>query len=174
MKKLQDRASKAKDEVQKTRDKYENALEEINEYNSKYIEEMTAVFNKCQDFEEKRMKFFIETLFSIHRCLDISKMPELVRIYEEYRHTIQNADPSKDLKYWSNTFGVGMAMNWPIFEVFIYLGYCLNVINQIILRSVMIFDFTFQSRNINFFQFCLVCFFLFALCFPNFPLFWTL
>ncbi|KAH9407329.1 Protein kinase C and casein kinase substrate [Tyrophagus putrescentiae] len=116
VKKLQDRVAKAKDEVQKTKEKYEQSLREINEYNPKYMEDMTTVFEKCQEFEEKRLKFFKEMLFSIHGCLNISNMPDVVRIYEEYRHTIQSADASKDLKYWSNTHGVGMAMNWPIFE----------------------------------------------------------
>lgn len=127
MKKLQDRAQKAKDDVQKTREKYEQALKDLNGYNSKYIEEMTDVFNKCQESEDKRLKFFKEILFSIHTCLNISNSPDLTRIYEEYRHTIQNADSSKDLKYWSNTFGVGMPMNWPQFEVMFccLVGRCL-------------------------------------------------
>lgn len=124
VKKLQDRVAKAKDEVQKTKEKYEQSLREINEYNPKYMEDMTTVFEKCQEFEEKRLKFFKEMLFSIHSCLNISNMPEVVRIYEEYRHTIQSADASKDLKYWSNTHGVGMAMNWPIFEVRIQSTFC--------------------------------------------------
>lgn len=103
--------------MQKTREKYEQALGEIKSNNSKYVEDMTEVFEKCQTFEEKRLKFFKEILFSIHDCLNLPNMPEIVNIYEEYRHTIQNADSTKDLKYWSNTYGVGMAMNWPQFEV---------------------------------------------------------
>lgn len=85
--------------------------------NSRYIEDMETVFERCQEFEEKRLKFFKEILFTIHNCLNLTNMPELVTIYEEFRHTIQNADASKDLKYWSNTYGVGMPMNWPQFEV---------------------------------------------------------
>ena len=38
-------------------------------------------------------------------------------IYEEFYHTINNADHEKDLRLWSNTHGVNMAMNWPQFEV---------------------------------------------------------
>ncbi len=101
----------------KTKEKYEVALREINDYNAKYMEDMTVVFEKCQEFEEKRLNFVKEMLFAIHGCLNISIVPELPQIYEEYRHTIQNADSSKDLKWWSNNFGVGMAMNWPQFEV---------------------------------------------------------
>jgi hypothetical protein len=41
----------------------------------------------------------------------------LPQIYEEFYHTINNADHEKDLKWWSNTHGVNMAMNWPYFEV---------------------------------------------------------
>ena len=41
----------------------------------------------------------------------------LPQIYEEFYHTINNADHEKDLRLWSNTHGVNMAMNWPQFEV---------------------------------------------------------
>lgn len=116
VKKLQDRVAKCKEEVQRTRERYEAALQEINDYNAKYMEDMTVVFDKCQEFEQRRLQFFKEMLFSIHGCLNISTDPELPQIYEEYRHTIQNADASKDLKWWSNNHGVGMAMNWPQFE----------------------------------------------------------
>lgn len=116
VKKLQDRVAKCKEEVQRTRERYEAALQEINDYNAKYMEDMTVVFEKCQEFEQRRLQFFKEMLFAIHGCLNISVDPELPQIYEEYRHTIQNADASKDLKWWSNNHGVGMAMNWPQFE----------------------------------------------------------
>ncbi|CAG2104620.1 unnamed protein product [Medioppia subpectinata] len=116
VKKLQDRVTKSKEEVIKTKEKYEAALREINDYNAKYMEDMTVVFEKCQEFEEKRLNFVKEMLFAIHGCLNLSQVPELPQIYEEYRHTIQNAAADKDLKWWSNNFGVGMAMNWPQFE----------------------------------------------------------
>lgn len=115
--KLQDRVTKCKFEAQRAKERYEQALQEINDYNAKYMEDMTVVFDKCQEFEEKRLDFFKEMLFGIHGCLNISTDAELPQIYEEYRHSIQNADAKKDLKWWSNNHGVGMAMNWPQFEV---------------------------------------------------------
>lgn len=119
VKKLQDRVTKCKDDVLRTKERYQQALSEINDFNSKYMEDMIVVFNKCQEFEEKRLNFFKEMLFGIHACLNISTDSELPQIYEEYRHTIQNADAAKDLKWWSNNHGVGMAMNWPQFEEYI-------------------------------------------------------
>jgi hypothetical protein len=72
---MQDRVQKTKDEVQKCREKYEQALSEINKYNSTYIEDMTAVFNKCQESEEVRLRFFKDILFSIHKVLNIADNP---------------------------------------------------------------------------------------------------
>lgn len=46
--------------------------------------------------------------------ISIYRLPQ---IYEEFYHTINNADHEKDLKWWSNNHGVNMAMNWPQFEV---------------------------------------------------------
>uniref|UniRef100_A0A646QDQ0 Protein kinase C and casein kinase substrate in neurons protein n=1 Tax=Hemiscolopendra marginata TaxID=943146 RepID=A0A646QDQ0_9MYRI len=116
VKKLQDRVQKCKEEVQKTKERYELSLVDIKSFNPKYMEDMTVVFDKCQEMEDKRLNFFKEMLFGVHDCLNISKDPLLPQIYEEYRHTIQNADSTKDLKWWSNNHGVAMAMNWPQFE----------------------------------------------------------
>ncbi|GBP40926.1 Protein kinase C and casein kinase substrate in neurons protein 2 [Eumeta japonica] len=41
----------------------------------------------------------------------------LPQIYEEFYHTVNNADHQKDLKWWANNHGVNMAMAWPQFEV---------------------------------------------------------
>lgn len=117
LKKLKERVAKAKEEVAKNKIKYEVSLKEINQYNPKYITEMTQVFERCQEMEEQRLNFFKDILFNIHDCLDISKDTALPVIYDEFRHTLQNADASKDLKWWSNTYGIGMSMNWPQFEV---------------------------------------------------------
>jgi len=116
LKKLQDRVSKCKDEVNKTREKYQIALQDINNYNAKYMEEMTNVFEQCQRMEAQRLQQFKEILFGVQRCLNISEDPVLPQIYEEFYHTVNNADHEKDLKWWSNTYGVNMPMNWPQFE----------------------------------------------------------
>ncbi|XP_060532593.1 protein kinase C and casein kinase substrate in neurons protein 1 isoform X1 [Cylas formicarius] len=116
VKKMQDRVQKSKEEVQKCKEKYELALQEINQYNPKYMEDMTVVFDKCQEMEAQRLNFIKATLFDIHKYLNISQDPMLNQIYEELYHTINNADYEKDLKWWSNNHGVNMAMNWPQFE----------------------------------------------------------
>lgn len=54
----------------------------------------------------------------IYRCYRLRIIVfRLPQIYEEFYHTINNADHEKDLKWWSNNHGVNMAMNWPQFEV---------------------------------------------------------
>ena len=73
---MQDRVSKCKEDVQKTKERYEQALREINDYNAKYMEDMTVVFDKCQEFEDKRLCFFKEVLFGICACLNVSTDPE--------------------------------------------------------------------------------------------------
>lgn len=116
VKKLQERVVKCKEEVQKTREKYEGSLRELSDYNSKYQDDMTEVFEKCQEFEEKRLVFFQDTFFSIHNCLNIASDPNLATIYDDFKQVINNADASKDLKWWSQNHGIGMPVNWPTFE----------------------------------------------------------
>ena len=117
MKQLQDRVQKTKDAVVKSRETYEMCLQDLNNYNAKYMEDMTEVFERCQRMEAQRLQCFKDTLFSIQKCLNISEDPTLPQIYEEFYHTVNKADHEKDLKWWSNTHGVNMAMNWPVFEV---------------------------------------------------------
>lgn len=111
---------------------------------------MTVVFDKCQEFEEKRLNFIKEVLFAIHGCLNVSTDTNLPKIYEEYRHTIQNGDAVKDLKWWSNNHGVGMAMNWPQFEVSVCLRLCLYALKKYPLIFELCMDFVMYEsiRNI--------------------------
>lgn len=75
VKKMQDRVQKSKEEVLKGKEKYELALQEINAYNPKYMEDMTVVFEKCQENEAMRLQFFKEVLFTIHKHLNLSQDP---------------------------------------------------------------------------------------------------
>jgi hypothetical protein len=37
--------------------------------------------------------------------------------FQQFSQTIKNCDAERDLSSWSDTYGAGMKMNWPIFEV---------------------------------------------------------
>ena len=81
VRKLQERVQKAKEEVQRTKEKYEAALQEINSYNPKYMEDMTEVFEKCQQMETQRLVFFKDVLFNIHKGVNISQDPMYVNSF---------------------------------------------------------------------------------------------
>ena len=75
MRKLRDRVSKCKDQVSRCRDIYENSLHDLNNYNAKYMEDMTDVFERCQMMEAQRLQRFKEVLFTVQKCLNISADP---------------------------------------------------------------------------------------------------
>jgi len=75
-KKLQDRVDKSRKDVENTQDKYEEALAVLHKYSSTYVDDMTEVFVKTQEFEEKRLRFFKDILIGVHGCLDISRSNE--------------------------------------------------------------------------------------------------
>jgi len=116
VRKLQDKVNKCQEQVKKCKDNYELALLDITNYNSRYQEDMTEVFERCQRREAQRLQTIKDTMFSIHKCLNICEDPALPQIYDEFYHTVNNADHEKDLRWWSNTHGVNMAMSWPQFE----------------------------------------------------------
>ncbi|CAI9729814.1 Hypothetical predicted protein [Octopus vulgaris] len=115
VKKLGEKLTKCKGEVEASRDKYKAALHDLNSYNPKYIEEMTFVFNECQEMERRRLTFFKQMLFEIHQCLDLSQNQRFAEIYRQFYQEINCGDCEKDLRWWSNIYGAGMSMNWPEF-----------------------------------------------------------
>ncbi|XP_076472022.1 protein kinase C and casein kinase substrate in neurons protein 1-like isoform X2 [Babylonia areolata] len=116
LRKMQDKLRKCQQEVEATREKYEACLNDLNGYNAKYIEDMSEVYDKCQEFERKRIEFFKKAFFEMHSCLDLSVDAKFARVYTDLHATIGNTDPDKDLKFWSSSHGVDMAMAWPQFE----------------------------------------------------------
>ena len=60
-------------------------------------------FEQCQRMEAQRLQQFKEILFGVQKCLNISEDPVLPQIYEEFYHTVNNADHEKDLESWLTT-----------------------------------------------------------------------
>ncbi|XP_042198049.1 protein kinase C and casein kinase substrate in neurons protein 1 isoform X2 [Callorhinchus milii] len=115
-KKLQDKVDKCKQEVQKAKEKYEKGLDELGKCTPQYMENMEQVFEQCQQFEEKRLIFFREVLQDIKRHLNLTENNSYAIIYQDLEQAIRMADAQEDLKWFSNTQGPGMPMNWPQFE----------------------------------------------------------
>nr|UEK51594.1 syndapin-like protein 2 [Parasacculina yatsui] len=114
--KLAERVQKCSEETSRMRERYTGALQELSDMNPRYVEDMTDVFNKCQQREAERMLHLKQTLRCLHQCLDISSNAELPQIYGDMLAALELADHDKDLLWWSNTHGVNMSMNWPAFE----------------------------------------------------------
>lgn len=70
-KKLEDKVEKYKKEVEVTKSKYKQALDELNGCNARYIEDMNAVYKRCDAFEKERLEFFIEKFIKMHNHLNI-------------------------------------------------------------------------------------------------------
>lgn len=87
---MHDRVEKTKEEVRKSLEKYKQSLAEIDKYNQTYIDDMTAVFDKCQEAEKTRLLFFKDILFAIHSTLDITKDPRWAFLFLFFLDFIRN------------------------------------------------------------------------------------
>ncbi|XP_038052544.1 protein kinase C and casein kinase substrate in neurons protein 2-like isoform X2 [Patiria miniata] len=116
IKKTQDKVERTKQEKQKLEERYRTSLDDLKALNPRYMEDMGIQFDKTQVFEKRRIEFFKQTLKDMHKVLDLSSSPSFAQIYTDFKSTIENADPDKDLKWWKTNHGTGMAMNWPDFE----------------------------------------------------------
>ncbi|KAK2915367.1 protein kinase C and casein kinase substrate in neurons protein 1 [Channa argus] len=115
-KKLQEKVDKCKQDSQKAKEKYEKALDELSKCTPNYMENMEQVFDQCQQFEEKRLSFLREVLLDVKRHLNLTETQSYATVYRELERTIMSASPQEDLKWFSNSNGPGMHMNWPQFE----------------------------------------------------------
>lgn len=116
LKKLQDKVERSKQDVLKTKEKYEKALKDLDSCTPQYMENMDQVFEQCQQSEEKRLQFFREVLLEVQKHLDLSNNPSYRMIYADLEQSIKAADAQEDLKWFHSNHGPGMSMNWPQFE----------------------------------------------------------
>lgn len=61
-----------------TKDRYEKSLKELDQVTPQYMENMEQVFEQCQQFEEKRLRFFREVLLEVQKHLDLSNVSRYV------------------------------------------------------------------------------------------------
>ncbi|KAG9335770.1 hypothetical protein JZ751_003681 [Albula glossodonta] len=91
------------------KEKYEKSLEELGKCTPQYMENMEQVFDLCQQMEVKRLTFLKEPA-------ECNVGPDAEADWRELERTILAANTQEDLKWFSNTHGPGMPMNWPQFE----------------------------------------------------------
>ncbi|XP_069547259.1 protein kinase C and casein kinase substrate in neurons protein 1 isoform X2 [Brachyistius frenatus] len=115
-KKLHEKVDKCKQDSQKAKEKYEKALEELSKCTPQYMENMEQMFDQCQQFEEKRLSFLREVLLDVKRHLNLTENQSYATVYSDLERTITSASAQEDLKWFSNSHGPGMHMNWPQFE----------------------------------------------------------
>ncbi|CAF1298672.1 unnamed protein product, partial [Didymodactylos carnosus] len=106
--KATDKVDKCRKEKEGAKQKYTEAIQELNRYNPKYMDDMNEVFMRCQAFEKDRLTSFRDFIGKTQKCLDLSSRPQLPTIVQQFSQSIKSMDADTDLRVWSDTNGAGM------------------------------------------------------------------
>jgi hypothetical protein len=74
---------------------------EIKEYEKIYMRKINNVFEKTQQFEEERMKKFIQVFKKYHDVLKINGDERFEKVFRDLENSISNINIKSDLKKWS-------------------------------------------------------------------------
>jgi len=90
---MSEKVERCRREVETGRERYEQSLTELNGYNAKYIEDMTEVFQRTQDFEHRRLTFIKKILYDMLACVDLTQYKASVAHHSSL-HTTKRFLPS--------------------------------------------------------------------------------
>lgn len=62
---------KSRKEMNKNCEKYRKAFRNFKDYHQDYVDGMTILFVKCQEYEERRLIAFKSAMFSVHKALNM-------------------------------------------------------------------------------------------------------
>ncbi|KJE88573.1 hypothetical protein CAOG_00211 [Capsaspora owczarzaki ATCC 30864] len=114
--KMAEKASKAAQEADVLRQKYEEYLRIITEYRPNYIRDMKEVFERWQEFEGLRIEFFKRTLLDYQRIVDVSNNAGISATSTALNSILNGIDSNEDLHSFSQLKGADMDYHWPEFE----------------------------------------------------------
>jgi hypothetical protein len=109
---LKKRTSQVKD----TREKYRKSVEDCDNERAAYKAEMNDIFSKTNIDEKARLQFYKQTISKVYQTLDLSESHKYKRVYQDAHDICGKINVDGDIEWWSNTKGIGMNMDWPIFE----------------------------------------------------------
>jgi hypothetical protein len=109
---LKKRTSQVKD----TREKYRKSVEDCDNERAAYKAEMNDIFSKTNIDEKARLQFYKQTISKVYQTLDLSESHKYKRIYQDAHDICGKINVDGDIEWWSSTKGIGMNMDWPIFE----------------------------------------------------------
>jgi len=98
------------------RDRYEMLLRQMDSYKSRYVEKMTNVFEKTQQFELQRMLFFKQIFGECHDLLQTYEDPRYPAAFARLSAELGKMQPKDDLAWWSMNYGTGTQPVWPQLE----------------------------------------------------------
>ncbi|CAF0958880.1 unnamed protein product [Rotaria sordida] len=117
-KKYADKAEVARREIDSTKTKYQQVINEGKEQRPRYELAMKEVFERTQAFEKERLDFFKETYDEYLKLLEIATLDNLIlkKMIDDYKASLSIHNPQQDLTWWDQNYGTQTNSRWPEYE----------------------------------------------------------
>jgi len=114
--KLKLSVSTHKKQVEATRSKYQQYINDMTNSRPNYENGMKEVLDRTHNFETKRLDKYKDLFLALHQSVVVDKDDNLAALNESFKTAIGSHSTKADIDWWNSHYGSDTKTTWPVFE----------------------------------------------------------